>query len=86
MSITGTGDVSANKNENYLVLSSGTCTLHFRLTNPAGNSVLTYKYSGNKISDVKFEKDFIYMNQDGNVVIKLDYGNGYYNIFTYTKE
>ena len=84
-SITGTGEVSANSNDNYIVLDNGTCTLYFTLTRPAGSSVLTYKYTGNTYDDIHFEKSFIRMDNQHQVHIRLDYEDGHYNEFVYKK-
>ncbi len=60
--------------------------MHFKLKNPAGESVVEYKYSGRKQNDIYFEKRNIHMDDEGRVVIRLDYENGLYNVFTYTKK
>ncbi len=86
ISITGTANISANEDENYLTLKDGVCTVHMSLTNPKGSSTHTYYYSGNKTSNIKFEDDFISMDYKDRVVITLQYDNGYYNIFTYEKK
>lgn len=85
VSITGNQQMSANKNENYLTLKDGTCTLHLNLQEPAGNSVLTYHYTGNRTTNIEFDRDFIHMDLHDRVVIQLNYGNGFYNILTYEK-
>ena len=86
ISITGTANVSANKNENYLTLKDGTCTLYLNLINPEGQSTLTYKYTGNLTSNIEFEKSFIHMDYKDRVVIRLNHDNGTYNIFTYARK
>ena len=85
ISITGTQNISATKYNNYLTLKNGVCTLHLSLSNPAGSSTHTFYYTGNTSDSIEFEKSFIHMDYNKNVVIILNYDNGYYNIFTYEK-
>ena len=85
-SIEGNVACSANSDENYCVLKDGVCTLYFTLTQPAGSSVHTFNYDGNKTTNIEFEKSNISMNWDDCIVIEFDYGNGQYNTFTYEKK
>ena len=84
--ISGTGEVSANKNDNYLTLEDGICTLHFNTTSPVVHETFTYYYSGNLTSSIEFYRDNIHMDWKDRVVIRLDYDNGKYNEFTYEKK
>lgn len=85
ISIQGTQNVTANSYDNYLILDNGVCTLHLSLSNPAGSSTHTFYYTGNTSDSIKFEKSYIRMDYNKNVVLILNYENGNYNIFTYKK-
>lgn len=82
----GNVQLTINYNDNYLTLDDGVCTIYLSIIKPQGSSVHKFYYTGKKKEDVKFNESHIFMNSDGKIIVKLDYGNGLYNTFTYEKD
>ena len=83
--ITGTADVRANYEQNYIELKDGTWTVYLELISPRKSDIKTYKYKGKKFENIEFEDSMIYA-EGQRIVLHLQFEDNTYAFLRYERK